>query len=139
MNPPFLKGLAVRNFKSIESCDVEFGHLSVLVGRNGAGKSNFLDSLHFISDGLQTSLDHAIKSRGGIDAVRRRSTGHPRNFAIALEVQLPGWQSAHYGFEVTARQRGGFSIRRESLRILSHSGTVLGSYAVADGTVKESS
>jgi predicted ATPase len=136
---PFLKRVGIRNYKSIGKADVSLGNLTVLVGRNGSGKSNFLDALRFVADGLQTSLDHAIKSRGGIDAVRRRSTGHPRNFAIALEAQLQGWQSAHYGFEVTARQRGGFSIRRESLRLLSPSGAILGSYEVAGGKVEESS
>lgn len=136
---PFLKKVGIRNFKSIGKTDVCLGRLTVLVGRNGSGKSNFLDALRFVADGLQTSLDHAIKSRGGIDAVRRRSTGRPHNFAISLELQLPGRQSAHYGFEVTARQKGGFSIRRESLRLLSHSGAVLGSYEVANGKVKESS
>jgi len=136
---PFLKRVGIRNYKSIGKADVALGHLTVLVGRNGSGKSNFLDALRFVADGLQTSLDHAIKSRGGIDSVRRRSTGHPRNFAIAVEVLLPGWQTAHYVFEVTARQRGGFSIRRESLRIVSASGAALGSYEVEAGKVVEAS
>ncbi|HUY34804.1 MAG TPA: AAA family ATPase [Pirellulales bacterium] len=74
---PFLSRVRIDNYKSIGKCDVALGSLTVLVGRNGSGKSNFLDALRFVVDGLQTSLDHAIKSRGGVDAVRRRSTGHP--------------------------------------------------------------
>jgi predicted ATPase len=62
---PFLRRVKIRNYKSIGKSDVELGRLNVLVGRNGSGKSNFLDALRFVVDGLQTSLDHAIKARGG--------------------------------------------------------------------------
>jgi predicted ATPase len=114
---PFLRRVKLRNFKSIGACDVELGRLTVLVGRNGSGKSNFLDGLRFVVDGLQTSLDHAIKARGGIDEVRRRSTGHPHNFGIELEMNLSDWQTARYGFEVTSRPKGGFLVKGEWLEI----------------------
>jgi predicted ATPase len=135
----FVRTVKVRNFKSIAKTEVSLNHLTILVGRNGSGKSNFLDVLRFVTDSLQTSLDHAIKSRGGIDAVRRRSTGHPRNFAISLEVVLPDWQIGEYSFEVTARERGGFIIRRESLRVRSAAGLLTGSYDVKSGKVLGSS
>lgn len=112
-----MRRVLVRNYKSIELCDVALEPLTVLVGRNGAGKSNFLDALRFVADGLRTSLDHAIKARGGIDAVRRRSTGHPRNFAIQLVLELPDGREANYGFEVAAREKGGFIVKSERLRL----------------------
>ena len=106
---PFVRHLTVRNFRSIGRCRVPLRPLTVVVGRNGSGKSNFLDALRFVADGLQTSLDHAIKTRGGIDDVRRRSTGHPRNFAIELHLTLPGLRFARYGFEISARPLRGRS------------------------------
>jgi predicted ATPase len=112
----FLRRIRLRNYKSIAQCDVEFAPLTVLVGRNGAGKSNVLDALRFVSDSLQSSLDHAIKERGGIDAVRRKSTGHPRNFAINLSFWLAERrQEGYYGFEIAARSRGGFAVKWEKL------------------------
>jgi len=114
---PLVQRVLVRNYKSIEHCDVTLGPLTMLVGRNGAGKSNFLDALRFVADGLRTSLDHAIKARGGIDSVLRRSTGHPRNFAIQLGLALPGGQEATYGFEVAAREKGGFIVKSERLQL----------------------
>lgn len=119
---PFLRRVRLRHFKSIAECDLELAPLTVLVGRNGSGKSNFLDALRFVTDSLDTSLDHAIKSRGGIDAVRRRSTGHPHNFAIEVEIHLPRYETASYGFEVTARKGGNFAVKSETLDI-RHSGT----------------
>ncbi|HEX3528227.1 MAG TPA: AAA family ATPase [Thermoanaerobaculia bacterium] len=135
----FLRRVRIRNYKSLGNADVELGRLTVLIGRNGSGKSNFLDALYFVADALRTSLDHALKSRGGIESVRRRSSGQAQSFAIVLDVLLPGSQIAEYGLEVAARQRGGFSIRRESLRIESEGGAVVGSYEIRSGTLVSAS
>jgi predicted ATPase len=139
ISEPFLSRIKIRNFKSIGKCDVSLARLSVLIGRNGSGKSNFLDALRFVVDGLATSLDHAIKARGGIQSVRRKSTGHPRNFAIELTFNLPEMRVATYGFEIAARTEGGFSVKREELRVINGAGTVVGFYSVADGELKDSS
>jgi len=72
----FLTRVVLRNYKSIATCDVRLHPLVFLVGPNGAGKSNFLDALRFVTDALRTSLDHALRDRGGIKEVRRRSGGH---------------------------------------------------------------
>jgi predicted ATPase len=133
-----LRRVSIRNYKSIGKADVILSPLTILVGRNGSGKSNFLDALRFVADSLQTSLDHAVKSRGGIDVVRRRSTGHPRNFAVVLEVALPSRDVATYGFEITARQGGGFNVRREDLRISSPRGDLRAQYRVKEGKVVSS-
>ena len=123
--PPFLRRLRLRNFKSIADCDVELNHLTLLVGRNGSGKSNFMDALAFTADALRSSLDHAIRSRGGIDEVRRRSTGHPHNFSVRLEFGLADGRAATYEYEIAAR-RNSFSVKRERLSIVRLNGTPFG-------------
>jgi predicted ATPase len=114
---PFLRRVQIRNYRSIGHCAVELAPLTLLVGRNGAGKSNFLDALSFIADSLQGTLDHAIKVRGGVDSVRRRSTGHPRNFAIEVEMQTATKGQMYFGFEIAARSPSGFVVKREDLAI----------------------
>lgn len=57
---PFLRRVRIRNYKSIGHCQVPLRPLTVLVGRNGAGKSNFLDALGFVGDALRSSLDQAM-------------------------------------------------------------------------------
>lgn len=136
---PMLERVIIRNYKSIGYCDLSLGALTILVGRNGAGKSNFLDALKFVLDGLDTSLDHAIKQRGGLDSVRRKSTGHPRNFAIELSLLLPDYYKAIYGFEISAAGRGVFAVKTERLRIRTFSGNEAASYSVSGGELESHS
>lgn len=127
--------VALRNYKSIAACDVQPEALSFLVGPNGCGKSNFLDALRFVAEALRLSLDHALRERGGIQEVRRRSGGHPNNFGIRLDVKLPraeGW----YAFRVGAKPGGGYSVQQEECFVLGKDGN--GSYKVADGKVIDS-
>jgi len=135
---PFLRQIAVRSFRSIETCNIALRPLTVLVGRNGSGKSNLLDALRFVTDSLQTSIDHALKSRGGIGDVRRRSTGHPANFAIKLEFSLPDYRIATYGFEIAARQNGGFAVKFEQLQVRDTAGLSVAQYRREETRIESS-
>lgn len=109
----FLRRVVLRNYKSIGYCDVNLGPLTFLVGLNGSGKSNFLDALHLVRDALSGSLDNAINERGGINEVRRRSTGHPHNFGIRLEFTLPDGRDGHYAFTIAALEGGAYEVKAE--------------------------
>lgn len=111
--PTFIKRVALKNYKSIAACDVALQSLTFLVGPNGSGKSNFLDALRFVTDGLRTSLDHALRDRGGINDVRRRSGGHPTHFGIRLEFQLPTGEEGYYAFRIGAKQQGAYEVQQE--------------------------
>lgn len=134
----FLKSISIRNYKSIAECDVNLGRLTLLVGRNGSGKSNFLDALRFVTESLETSVDHALRDRGGITAVRRISTGHSRNFYIGLQLHLQD-QAIDYNFEIGSQPKGGFVVKSEQLKVLSYSGEVRHHYEVNEGHVSKSS
>lgn len=118
----FLRRVRLKNYRSIAACDVRLGPLVFLVGPNGSGKSNFLDALRFVSDALVTSLDHAIRDRGGINDVRRRSSGHPNNFGIRLDFRTAA-VSGYYAFEISARQNGAFAVKHEECFSVSSSGS----------------
>lgn len=114
---PFLKRVKIRNYKSIVSCDVELGALTVLVGRNGAGKSNFLDALRFVADAMRKSLAEAIKSRGSINEVCSRREENPKGFEIELEVEISSHSRANYGFGVRTKGVYGFEVEWERFEI----------------------
>jgi predicted ATPase len=115
---PFITRVRLRNYRSIAACDVALGPLVFLVGRNGSGKSNFLDSLRFVADGLRRSLDHALRDRGGIQEVRRRSGGHPTHFGARLDFQLPNGTFGHYSFRIGALSQGGYEVQQEEAWVL---------------------
>src|SRR6476659_2683294 len=64
--PPFLRRVRIRGYKSIAFCDVELKPLTILVGRNAAGKSNFLDALAFLCDAVRFDVTEAVRRHGGI-------------------------------------------------------------------------
>jgi predicted ATPase len=114
---PFLRRVVLRNYKSIRECDVALGPLTLLVGPNGSGKSNFLDALRFVAESLRTTMDQALRERGGIQEVRRRSRGHPTHFTVDLTMTLPNGENALYHFRVGAKQEGRFEIQEEDCSI----------------------
>ncbi len=111
-----IRRIQLRHYRSIGSCDVSLGGLTLLVGPNGSGKSNFVDSLRFISQSLNENLDNALRERGGVTEVRRRSTGHPTHFGVRVEFEAPGF-SGSYGFQIAAVKGGDYRVSHESCRI----------------------
>jgi predicted ATPase len=118
--PPFVTRVRIQNFKSIKACDVELGPLAILVGPNGSGKSNFLDALRFTSEALSTTLDLALRDRGGVNEVRRRSGGHPNHFAVRVDFRLPNGSTGHYAFQVGAVSGGGYQVTDEECLVVPH-------------------
>lgn len=135
--PLFLKKVTLRNYKSISYCDVKLRPLTFLVGPNGSGKSNFLDGIRLVSDALNSTLDHALRERGTIKEVRRRSSGHPNRFSIRLDFELPNSSIGHYSFRVAEKKDGGgFEVQKEECKIIDIAKTVLESeYNVESGVV----
>lgn len=129
----------LRHYRSIASCNVRLGNLALVVGPNGSGKSNFVDSLRLVSQALNENLDNALRERGGVTEVRRRSTGHPTHFGIELTFTGEGF-GGEFKFQVAAVKGGDYRVSHESCRVRR---TDLGAedsyYEIRDGTVVESS
>ena len=117
MQPNFINCVTIRNYKSIAACKVQLGSLVFLVGPNGSGKSNFLDALRLVADALRSSLDHALRERGTIKEVRRRSGGHPNHFALRFDFTLPSGQHGHYSFRVGAKPAGAYEVQSEECSV----------------------
>lgn len=139
MKTPFIQGIAIRNYKSIDACRLRLPPLAFFVGANGSGKSNFLDALRFVSDSLKTSLDHALRDRGTIKEVRRKSGGHPNHFSIRLDFALPDGSLGHLSFRIGAKPNAGFEVQHEECRINNPSELSDHYYHVRSGEVVKAS
>ncbi|MGH9759942.1 MAG: AAA family ATPase, partial [Blastocatellia bacterium] len=112
----------VKNFRSLADVNIELGPLTVLVGRNGAGKSAFLDVLRFVRDALRSGLENSILERHGIASLRRWAPRKPYNVEIGLVIEDRSI-SGEYSFTIASGQQGTYRIARETCRILR--GTLL--------------
>ena len=133
-----IRRVVLRNYKSIGQCKVDLSDLNILVGPNGAGKSNFIDALRLVSESLWETLEYAIRQRGGIGEVRRRSGGHPRHFAISLRIRLGEDANASFAFQVGALPEGAFRVQREQAHI-SGGDLEEACYEVQDGALRNAS
>ena len=61
--------LVIRGYKSIVECDLKMTPLNVLIGANGAGKSNLISFFRLISRVLDQQLQATVGNLGGPDAL----------------------------------------------------------------------
>jgi predicted ATPase len=61
--------LVLQGYKSIAECDITLARLNVLIGANGAGKSNFIGFFRLIHRILDQQLQLAVGEMGGPDSL----------------------------------------------------------------------
>jgi predicted ATP-dependent endonuclease of OLD family len=77
----------VKNFKSLRDVTVHFEPVTLLVGRSGSGKSNFLDSIRFFSNLLLVPDWTKQRFRNNFSTVCHASgNSHPLSFEIEFSV-----------------------------------------------------
>jgi predicted ATPase len=108
--------VTIKRFRSFPSASLELDNPLFLLGRNGSGKSNLVDVFAFVAEAMASPLQAVFDRRGGIAAVRNRSSGKsaPPNMGLAFEFgQVNGISSGSYAFEVRALPNYGYEIVRE--------------------------
>lgn len=89
-----IQGLRIKNYRALN--DIMMGKLwntwkteplepmTVVIGKNGAGKSTIFDALGFLADALKSGVEEAcdLKGRGGFERIRSRGKEGPVEFEI---------------------------------------------------------
>lgn len=67
MSNNFIKHITLENYKSIKKLDLELKPLNVLIGSNGAGKSNFISFFNLLKKMESGKLEEYTINKGGQD------------------------------------------------------------------------
>ncbi len=84
-----LNKLSIRNYKSLRDVVISPSPLSILVGPNAAGKSNFADAVFFLSEVYSLGLETAVARKGGYENIahrKQRRSKAPMSFEIVIDV-----------------------------------------------------
>jgi predicted ATPase len=118
--------IIIKRFRSFPTATLTFDNPLFIVGRNGSGKSNLADVFSFVYETMAQPLQAVFDRRGGIAAVRNRSSGQsfPPNLGLALEFgPINGIQGGRYAFEVKALPNYGYRIDHEQCLVRKQDGT----------------
>lgn len=123
-----LERLTLYGFRSFSYETVSFDNPVLLIGQNGAGKSNLTDSLAFLSDAMRQPLQEVVDARGGFPAIAHRSSarGRPSNLALAVQLRDPDdeTQGVRYSFDLRAKRGGEFEVASESCTVRGRDASV---------------
>jgi predicted ATPase len=130
----------VKNYRSLADVTVELEPLTVLVGYNGAGKSNLIDVLRFTAEILRFGLQTAVSNRGNINnLVFRGDNGfHYGKIEIGYQLETELF-SGTYAFTIITEsapdKRGTYRIYRETcqLHLAGQNGNNPIQYEMEDG------
>ena len=102
-----LSRMTIENYKSIKKCDISFGKINVLIGSNGAGKSNFISAFSFLQDILAKNLQVSA-AQSGVNALLYK--GRKVTEEIAFEVYFG---NNSYGFNLVPTDDNRLIFRKE--------------------------
>ena len=64
-----IRNITIKGFKSFrEVVDFKLNDLNIIIGANGAGKSNFIQIFHMLSAMINNRFSDYIRSNGGADS-----------------------------------------------------------------------
>jgi predicted ATPase len=122
-----IEGFRVQNYRALR--DVTIGKLSreqkgepltpftVVIGKNGVGKSTLFDAFGFVADCLSHDVESAcdMKQRGGFERLRSRGSKEPIRFEIYYRESV-GERPMTYELAITLDETGRPFVESEALR-----------------------
>ncbi len=112
-----IKSLSISGFKSIRRLEnLELRDVSVLIGANGAGKSNFVSYFVILQKLIERQLRHWVRMQGGADRILSFGVKATPEFMTRISFDQIG-----YGFCLQPTLDSEFAFQRESLLVENES------------------
>jgi len=108
MNSKQLRNINIKGFKSIKESNIELDMLNVLIGSNGAGKSNFISVFTLLNNVIKTELQTYISACGGANTFL--FNGSKETTSIHLDF---AFGSNSYGFVLSRTDNDTFYFNSE--------------------------
>ncbi|MBS0364052.1 MAG: AAA family ATPase [Proteobacteria bacterium] len=122
-----IEGFRVQNYRALR--DITLGRLSgqpdrepltpftVVIGKNGVGKSTLFDAFGFVADCLTTDVETAcdMKQRGGFDRLRSMASTEPVKFEIYYR-EAPNERPITYELAINLDETGRPFVESELLK-----------------------
>ena len=103
--------LTIKGFKSIKNLDaLELGRLNLLIGANGAGKSNLVSYFRMLGEMMESRLQHWTTQQGSADRILSFGVKETRRLESFIKFGRNG-----YAFRLEPTVDGGFSFEDELL------------------------
>ena len=88
-----IKRFRVRNFKSIADVTVDLSPVTVLIGRSGTGKTNFIRAIRFLRDFLtKRDFTEVEKEYVAWHQIWAATTVGQRTLEFEIVFSVPGWE-----------------------------------------------
>jgi predicted ATPase len=88
-----LRNITVNGFKSLADVDVDLTNLNILIGANGAGKSNFIGLFTLLNQIIERRFQVYVTQSGGPDAILTNGSQHTEAMDIHLHFGPNGYHA----------------------------------------------
>ena len=89
-----LDRIQLKGFKSIRETDLELRPLNVLIGANGAGKTNFIAAFELLNQIVEQNLQFFVSKSGGADALLHYGQKETGEISLRLSFGVNGYEAA---------------------------------------------
>lgn len=91
-----LDQIKIKGFKSIKEADIKLGNLNVLIGANGAGKTNFISVFKLLNKMIEGNLQQHITQGGGAENFLFFGSKTTDHIELFLQFSLNGYEAQFY-------------------------------------------
>lgn len=111
INFVYMDYIDIKGYKSIRELHLELKSINILIGANGAGKSNFISFFNFLKKAYDRLLQDTVAKTGGID----KYLYHGRKTTNIIESEMSfASDSNSYSFSLETTTEGRFLVGTES-------------------------